>query len=122
MNLRLFLVILALSFGGCNYNPAEKIYGAWEGQEADGSRMIMVFEKSGRLSVVAGSERGEGTFVVHPNTAPIELDLDFQLGRDRINAKSIFVFLSDARLKLAQPTQERPKDFAKTLILERRQL
>lgn len=106
---------------GCNYNPADQLLGAWEGSEADGSRMVMVFEKEGRLSVIAGTEKGKGTYVVHRRTSPVHIDLDFQLGATPISAKSIFVFLSASRLKLAQPTQERPADFSgKVLIMNRR--
>jgi hypothetical protein len=120
MFLRTVIIFTALLFCGCGYNPGDRLLGAWEGREKDGSRMLMVFEKAGRLTVVAGSERGSGTYVIHPKTSPVQIDLDFTLGTTPISAKSIFVFLSANQLKLAQPAQERPADFeGKVLLLTR---
>ncbi len=121
MFVRVFTFIAALLFAGCGYDPTARLLGAWEGREADGTRTIMVFEKGGKLTVIAGYERGRGTYLIHPNTAPLHIDLDFQLGPTRIIAKSLLVFLSADQLKLAQPKRERPADFSeKVILLDRR--
>lgn len=123
MLFRAIAIIAALLVSGCGYNPTDHLLGAWEGTEPDGSRTVLLFEKGGRLSIIAGTEKGSGTYVVHRETAPVHLDLDFQLGATPISAKSIFVFLSATKLKLAQPAQERPADFGgKVLLLSRRTL
>lgn len=123
MIFRAIAIIAALLVSGCDYNPTDQLLGAWEGSEPDGSRTVLVFEKGGRLFIIAGTEKGTGTYVVHRETAPVHLDLDFQLGDTPISAKSIFVFLSATRLKLAQPSQDRPSDFGgKVLLLNRRAL
>lgn len=120
---RAIATIAALFLSGCEYNPVDQLLGAWEGTEPNGSRTILVFEKGGRLSVIAGTETGTGSYVIQPDTAPVHLDLDFQLGATPISAKSIFVFLSATKLKLAQPAQERPANFSgKVLLLTRRAL
>jgi hypothetical protein len=121
MFLRAFLISITLLAGGCGYNAGERLLGAWEGRESDGSRMLMVFQPDGKLTVAAGSERGSGTYFLHEKSAPLGLDLSFQLGTTPITAKSILVFLSSDQIKLAQPTPERPSDFSgKVLILNRR--
>lgn len=123
MFLRTILISAVLIVSGCGYNPTDQLLGAWEGSEPNGARTLLVFEKGGRLSIIAGTEKGTGSYVVHPDTAPVHLDLDFQLGDTPISAKSIFVFLSATRLKLAQPAQNRPSDFSgKALLLTRRTL
>lgn len=123
MFLRVVAILVAVFVSGCEYNPTAQLLGAWEGNEPSGARTVLVFEKDGRLSIIAGAERGTGTYVVHRDTAPVHLDLDFQLGDTPISAKSIFVFLSATRLKLAQPAQDRPSDFGgKVLLLNRRVL
>jgi hypothetical protein len=123
MIFRAIAIIAALLVSGCDYNPTDQLLGAWEGSEPDGSRTVLVFEKGGRLSIIAGTEKGTGSYVVHRETAPVHLDLDFQLGATPISAKSIFVFLSATKLKLAQPAQERPVGFGgKVLLLSRRTL
>ena len=121
MYLRVIAYCAALLFCGCDYNPAERLLGAWEGREPDGTRMLMLFERDGQLTVAAGSIKGTGTYLVHPRTVPLHIDLDFQLGDTHITAQSIFVFLSADKLKLAQPTKDRPADFGdKVLLLTRR--
>ena len=123
MVLRVILIFAAMFVSGCGYNPTDQLLGAWEGSEPSGARTVLVFEKGGRLSILAGAENGTGTYVVHKNSAPVHLDLDFQLGDTPISAKSILVFLSPTRLKLAQPAQDRPSDFSgKVLLLTRRTL
>lgn len=121
MLLRVLGFFATVLFCGCDYNPTERLLGAWEGRESDGTRMILLFEKGGALTVAAGSEKGTGTYVVHPRTVPLHIDLDFQLGETRIESKSLFVFLAADKLKLAQPKKERPTDFgSEVLILTRR--
>jgi hypothetical protein len=121
MLLRAAIILMTMFVCGCDYKPDERLLGAWEGREADGSRMIMVFEKEGKLTVAAGAERGEGTYVVHEKTAPLQLDLHFKLGETQIVGKSIFVFLSANQIKLSQPMPKRAADFgSKVLIMNRR--
>lgn len=121
MFLRVTIILMAMLVSGCEYKPDERLLGAWEGREADGSRMIMVFEKEGKLTVAAGTERGEGTYVVHHDTAPLQIDLHFTLGETQIVGKSIFVFLSANQIKLSQPMAKRADEFGpKALIMNRR--
>ena len=118
MFLRTFSILVALLCCGCDFNPGKKLLGAWEGREPDGTRLIMLFQPDGKLSVAAGSEKGTGSYVLHPKTAPIQIDLDFQLGSTHIDAKSIFVFISPNQIKLAQPIQgKRPTDFGEKVLL-----
>lgn len=117
MFLRVLGILVAVLFCGCDYNPAERLIGAWEGRESDGTRMILLFEKGGQLTIAAGSEKGTGTYVVHSKTVPLHIDFDFQLGNTHIVSKSIFVFLSADKLKLAQPKENRPAEFGNEVLL-----